>query len=63
MPVRPSACAAIAPAASSGRAQAGALAGMLGGRTLSKQLSGSHLQIGFAAVSAVVAVGMFAKAL
>jgi uncharacterized protein len=41
---------------------AGALAGMLGGRTLSKRLSGSHLQIGFAAVSAVVALGMIAKA-
>jgi uncharacterized membrane protein YfcA len=42
---------------------AGALAGMLGGRSLSKRLSGAHLQIAFAAVSAMVAVGMIAKAL
>jgi uncharacterized protein len=41
---------------------AGALAGMLGGRTLSTRLSGPHLQMGFAAVSAVVALGMIAKA-
>jgi uncharacterized membrane protein YfcA len=42
---------------------AGALAGMLGGRSLSKRLSGPHLQVAFAAVSAVVAAGMIAKAL
>jgi len=42
---------------------AGALAGMLGGRALSQRLPGSHLQIGFAAVSAVVALGMIAKEL
>lgn len=42
---------------------AGALAGMLGGRSLSRRLSGPHLQVAFAAVSAVVAVGMIAKAL
>lgn len=41
---------------------AGALAGMLGGRTLSVRLSGPHLQRGFAAVSGAVAVGMIAKA-
>jgi len=42
---------------------AGALAGMLGGRTLSARLSGPHLQRAFATVSAVVAVGMIAKTL
>jgi uncharacterized membrane protein YfcA len=42
---------------------AGALAGMLGGRALSTRLSGPHLQKGFAAVSATVALGMIAKAL
>jgi uncharacterized membrane protein YfcA len=42
---------------------AGALAGMLGGRTLSTRLSGPHLQKSFAAVSAAVAVGMIAKVL
>lgn len=42
---------------------AGALAGMLGGRALSQKLSGPHLQIGFAAIAAVVALGMIAKAL
>jgi uncharacterized membrane protein YfcA len=41
---------------------AGALAGMLGGRALSARLSGPKLQIAFAAVSAVVAVGMIGKA-
>lgn len=41
---------------------AGAIAGMLGGRSLSERLSGPHLQTGFAAVSATVAVGMMAKA-
>lgn len=40
---------------------AGALAGMLAGRTVSARLAGPHLQIGFAAVSAAVAVGMIAK--
>ncbi len=40
---------------------AGALAGMLGGRVVSARLAGPHLQIGFAAVSAAVAVGMIAK--
>ncbi|MTV35989.1 sulfite exporter TauE/SafE family protein [Duganella radicis] len=40
---------------------AGALAGMLGGRIVSARLEGPHLQIGFAAVSAAVAVGMIVK--
>ncbi|MBC7453164.1 MAG: sulfite exporter TauE/SafE family protein, partial [Massilia sp.] len=40
---------------------AGALAGMLGGRVVSARLAGPHLQIGFAAVSAAVAVGMIVK--
>lgn len=40
---------------------AGALAGMLGGRMVSARLAGPHLQIGFAAVSALVAIGMIAK--
>lgn len=40
---------------------AGALAGMLGGRMVSARLAGPHLQIGFAVVSAAVAVGMIAK--
>jgi hypothetical protein len=34
---------------------AGALAGMLGGRMVSDRLAGPQLQIGFAAVSALVA--------
>jgi len=42
---------------------AGALAGMLGGRRLSARLSGVHLQTAFAAVSALVALGMISKAL
>lgn len=42
---------------------AGALAGMVGGRTLSKRLSGPHLQMAFAAISAMVALGMIAKSL
>ncbi len=42
---------------------AGALAGMLGGRMVSDRLAGPQLQIGFAAVSALVAVGMIAKVL
>jgi uncharacterized membrane protein YfcA len=41
---------------------AGALAGMLGGRALSARLSGPYLQTGFAAVSAIVALGMIGKA-
>ncbi len=41
---------------------AGALAGMLGGRLVSARLAGPHLQIGFAIVSAAVAVGMIVKA-
>jgi uncharacterized membrane protein YfcA len=40
----------------------GAVVGMLGGRTLSSRLSGPNLQIGFAAVSAIVAIGMIGKA-
>lgn len=39
----------------------GALAGMLGGRLLAARLAGPQLQIGFAAVSAAVAVGMVVK--
>lgn len=42
---------------------AGALAGMLGGRIVSDRLAGPQLQIGFAAVSALVALGMIAKVL
>ena len=41
---------------------AGALAGMLSGRALSARLSGPYLQRAFATVSAMVAVGMIAKA-
>ena len=40
---------------------AGALAGMLGGRIVSARLAGPQLQIGFALVSAAVAVGMIVK--
>lgn len=40
---------------------AGALVGMLGGRLVSARLAGPHLQIGFAIVSAAVAVGMIVK--
>jgi uncharacterized membrane protein YfcA len=40
---------------------AGALAGMLGGRMVSARLAGPHLQIGFATVAALVAIGMIAK--
>jgi uncharacterized membrane protein YfcA len=36
----------------------GAVAGMLGGRLVSARLAGPQLQIGFAAVSAAVAIGM-----
>jgi uncharacterized membrane protein YfcA len=42
---------------------AGALGGMLAGRLLSARLAGPQLQIGFAAVSALVALGMIAKLL
>jgi uncharacterized membrane protein YfcA len=42
---------------------AGALAGMLGGRSLSGRLSGPHLQMAFAGVSALVAAGLIVKAL
>jgi len=41
----------------------GALAGMLGGRSLAARLAGRQLQKGFAAVSALVAVAMVVKAL
>lgn len=40
---------------------AGALAGMLGGRRVSTRLSGPHLQMAFAGVSAAVAIGMMIK--
>lgn len=39
----------------------GALTGMLAGRALAARLAGPHLQAGFGAVSAVVAVGMIAR--
>ena len=42
---------------------AGALAGMMGGRLISSRLAGPHLQYGFAAVSALVAVGMIGKSI
>lgn len=42
---------------------AGALAGMLGGRSLAARVAGPLLQKAFALVSAVVAVGMIARAL
>lgn len=42
---------------------AGALAGMLGGRSLAARLAGPQLQKGFAFVSALVAIAMIAKAL
>jgi uncharacterized protein len=41
---------------------AGALGGMLGGRRVAARLAGTHLQKGFAAVSAVVALAMIGKA-
>ena len=41
----------------------GALAGMLGGRAVSARVSGPYLQIGFAAVAALVAAGMIGKAM
>ena len=42
---------------------AGALAGMMGGRLISSRLAGPQLQYGFAAVSALVAVGMIGKSI
>jgi uncharacterized membrane protein YfcA len=42
---------------------AGALAGMVGGRLISATLAEYHLQQGFAILSALVAVGMIAKAM
>jgi uncharacterized membrane protein YfcA len=42
---------------------AGTLSGMLGGHLISARLAGPHLQIGFAIVSVLVAIGMLAKAL
>lgn len=42
---------------------AGALAGMLAGRTVAARLAGPQLQIGFAMVSAAVAAGMILKSL
>jgi len=41
----------------------GAIAGMLGGRLVSKRISGPRLQQGFAVVAGLVALGMVAKAL
>lgn len=40
---------------------AGALGGMVGGRVVSERLAGPHLQVGFALVSAMVAVGMIVR--
>lgn len=40
----------------------GAVAGMLAGRTVSSRLAGPHLQMGFAAVAAIVALTMLARA-
>jgi hypothetical protein len=42
---------------------AGALAGMIGGRRVSSRLAGPQLQLGFAAVSALVAAGMILRAI
>lgn len=42
---------------------AGALAGMLGGRSLAARVAGPQLQKAFAIVSAIVAIGMVVKAL
>ena len=39
----------------------GALAGMMGGRLIASRLAGPQLQKGFAAVSALVAIGMIVK--
>lgn len=41
---------------------AGALAGMLGGRSLASRIAGPRLQQGFALLSALVALGMIGKA-
>lgn len=41
----------------------GAIAGMLGGRLVSKRISGPRLQQGFAVIAGLVALGMVAKAL
>lgn len=41
----------------------GAIAGMLGGRTLAARLAGPRLQQGFAVVSAVVALGLITRTL
>ncbi len=41
----------------------GGLIGMLGGRLVAARLAGPHLQIGFAVVAAIVAIGMFAETL
>lgn len=40
----------------------GAVAGMLAGRTVSARLAGPHLQRGFAAIAAIVALTMLARA-
>lgn len=40
----------------------GAIAGMLAGRTVSARLAGPHLQMGFAAIAAIVALTMLARA-
>lgn len=42
---------------------AGALIGMLGGRLVSTKLAGPHLQLGFAGVSSLVAIGMIIKSI
>lgn len=41
----------------------GALAGMIGGRSIAARLAGPQLQRGFAIVSAIVAVGLIVKTL
>lgn len=41
----------------------GAMVGMFGGRLISSRLAGPHLQMGFAAVAAIVAIGMIVKSL
>ena len=42
---------------------AAALSGMMGGRLISSRLTGPHLQYEFAAVSALVAIGMIGKSI
>lgn len=42
---------------------AGAIAGMLGGRTVARRLSGTHIQQGFALFAGAIAIAMIAKAL